>query len=104
MAQFEKVLLQATPNVYFGGKCVSFGFTDADGNTKSVGVVQPAELTFNTEAAEVMECTAGSCSYKLASSDEWKTCKVGESFQVAANSSFDIRVVDEPFGYICSYA
>ena len=35
-------------NVYFDGKCVSHGITFADGSKKSVGVVLPSTLTFNT--------------------------------------------------------
>jgi uncharacterized protein YaiE (UPF0345 family) len=38
----------------------------ADGTKKSVGVMLPATLTFNTGAPEIMECVAGSCEYKLA--------------------------------------
>ncbi|WP_156793926.1 pyrimidine/purine nucleoside phosphorylase, partial [Leptothrix ochracea] len=40
-------------NVYFDGKCVSHGVTLADGTKKSVGVILPSLLTFNTGAPEV---------------------------------------------------
>nr|MBP6667135.1 DUF1255 family protein [Ottowia sp.] len=36
------VTLTTQANVYFDGKCVSHGFTLADGTKKSVGVVLPA--------------------------------------------------------------
>ena len=42
-------------NVYFDGKCVSHGVTLADGTKKSVGVILPSTLKFNTGAPEVME-------------------------------------------------
>jgi hypothetical protein len=45
------------------------GITYADGTKKSVGVVLPAALTFNTGAPEIMECVAGGCEYKLAGTD-----------------------------------
>jgi len=70
---------------------------------KSVGVILPASLTFNTGAAEIMECVGGACAYKLAGSDEWVTSSAGESFSVPANSKFDIRVV-ETYHYICHFA
>ena len=89
-------------NVYFDGKCVSHGITLADGTKKSVGVILPASLTFNTGAAEVMECVAGACEYKLAGSDEWKKSGAGEKFAVPANSSFEIRV-GEAYHYICHF-
>ena len=96
------VTLTTQANVYFDGKCVSHGFTLADGKKKSVGVVLPATLTFNTGAAEIMECVGGSCEYKLAGSDEWKKSGPGDKFSIPANSSFEIRVT-EPYHYICHF-
>jgi len=93
----------ARANVYFDGKCVSHSLVFPDGTKKSVGVILPATLTFNTGAAEVMECVAGACEYKLAGSSEWKRCAAGEQFSVPANSSFEIRVA-EPYHYICHFA
>lgn len=101
-ASIANVTLSTQANVYFDGKCVSHGFTLADGTKKSVGVVLPATLTFNTGAAEIMECVGGSCEYKLAGSDEWKKSGPGERFSIPANSSFDIRVT-EPYHYICHF-
>ena len=89
-------------NVYFDGKCVSHGITLADGTKKSVGVILPATLTFNTGAAEVMECVGGFCEHKLAGSDEWRPSGAGEQFSIPANSSFEIRVT-EPYHYICHF-
>jgi purine/pyrimidine-nucleoside phosphorylase len=89
-------------NVYFDGKCVSHSFTQADGTKKSVGVVLPSTLTFNTGAAEIMECTGGSCEYKLNGSDAWVKSSAGEKFSVPANSSFDIKVA-ESYHYICHF-
>ena len=96
------VTLTTQANVYFDGKCVSHSFTLADGTRKSVGVVLPATLTFNTGAAEIMECVGGGCEYKLAGSDEWKSSGPGERFSIPANSSFDIRVAEQ-YHYICHY-
>lgn len=90
-------------NVYFEGKCVSHSLQLADGTKKSVGVVLPATLTFNTGAAEIMECVAGECEYKLAGSDEWRQSSAGERFEVPANSSFEIRVADS-YHYVCHFA
>ena len=89
-------------NVYFDGKCVSHGLQLADGSKKSVGVVLPATLTFNTGAPEIMECVAGGCEYRLAGSNEWRASGPGERFSVPANSSFDIRVA-EAYHYICHF-
>ena len=89
-------------NVYFDGKCVSHSLTLPDGTRKSVGVVLPATLTFNTGAAEVMECVAGACEYKLAGSESWQASSPGQRFAIPANSSFQIRVA-ESYHYICHF-
>lgn len=89
-------------NVYFDGKCVSHGITLADGTKKSVGVVLPATLTFNTGAPEIMECVAGACEYKLDGTDTWLSSKPGEKFSIPGNSKFDIRVT-ESYHYICHF-
>ena len=98
----DAVSVTTQASVYFDGKCVSHGITFADGTKKSVGVVLPATLTFNTGAPEIMECVAGSCEYKLAGSDQWLTSNPGEKFSIPGNSKFDIRVT-EPYHYICHF-
>lgn len=90
-------------NVYFDGKCVSHGITLADGTKKSVGVILPATLTFNTGAPEIMEGVAGACSVRLAGTSEWIRYGAGDKFDVPGNSSFDIRVEGEAYHYICHF-
>ncbi|MDP3169832.1 MAG: pyrimidine/purine nucleoside phosphorylase [Polaromonas sp.] len=100
--QIDNVSVTTQANVYFDGKCVSHGITFADGSKKSVGVVLPSILTFNTGAPEIMECVAGGCEYKLAGSDVWVKSSPGEKFSVPGNSSFEIRVA-EAYHYICHF-
>ncbi|MBT9568141.1 MAG: pyrimidine/purine nucleoside phosphorylase [Thiobacillus sp.] len=104
MSQFNNVSVVSKANVYFDGKCVSHSITLADGTKKSVGVILPATLTFNTGAAETMECVAGACRVKLKGESEWKTYKAGESFEVPGDSSFDIEVTGDPYHYVCHFA
>ena len=103
-AKIDGVAVTTQANVYFDGKCVSHGIQFADGTKKSVGVILPATLTFNTGAPEIMEGVAGSYRVRLKGAAEWKTYGAGESFDVPANSSFDIDVAGEPYHYICHYA
>ena len=100
--KIDGISVTTKANVYFDGKCVSHGITYPDGTKKSVGVVLAATLTFNTAAAEIMECVAGSCEYKVAGSNEWKTSGPGTQFSVPANASFDIKV-SEAYHYICHF-
>ena len=99
----DGVSVTTQASVYFDGKCVSHALTLPDGSKKSVGVVLPATLTFSTGAAEVMECTGGSCEYRLDGSDTWLTSTPGEQFSIPAQSKFDIRVTDA-YHYLCHYA
>ena len=59
------VSIATQANVYFDGKCVSHSLTLADGTKKSVGVILPSTLIFNTGAPEIMECVAGSCEWRM---------------------------------------
>ena len=97
--------LTTKANVYFDGKCVSHAFVTATGEEKTAGVVLGAntELTFGTSRAERMECVAGKCEYRLANSTAWVGVSPGESFEIAKDSKFDIRVERE-FHYVCHYA
>jgi uncharacterized protein YaiE (UPF0345 family) len=98
----DGVAVTTQANVYFDGKCVSHSVTFPDGTKKSVGVILPATLTFNTGAPEIMECVAGSCEYRLAGSDTWIASTAGQKFSVPGNAKFDIRVTDA-YHYICHF-
>lgn len=67
--------LQATvrtrANVYFDGKCVSHSLELADGSKKSVGVILPSALKFNTGAPERMELIEGECRVRLPGASDW---------------------------------
>lgn len=103
MSQFDNVSVVKQANVYFDGKCVSHTVQFADGTKKSIGVILPATLTFNTGAPELMETVAGVCRYRLKGEAEWKTCSTGASFSIPGNSSFDIEVAGEPYHYVCHF-
>ena len=101
--EFENVAVVKKANVYFDGKCVSHTVQFPDGTKKSVGVILPATLTFNTGVPEVMETVAGACRYRIKGED-WKRSGSGQSFRVPGNSSFDIEVSGEPYHYVCHFA
>lgn len=103
MSQFDNVSVIKAANVYFDGKCVSHTIVLADGVRKTVGVILPSSLTFNTGAPELMEGVGGSCRVRLKGEAEWRTYSAGESFSVPGNSSFEIAC-DEPYHYVCHFA
>jgi uncharacterized protein YaiE (UPF0345 family) len=100
---FENVHVLKKANVYFDGKCVSHTVIFADGSKKTIGVILPSTLTFNTNESEIMEGVAGSCRVRLKGESGWKSYHANESFKVPANSSFDIEVKDDAYHYVCCY-
>lgn len=87
-------------NVYFDGKVQSLGILTEKGKA-TVGVMKKGTYVFNTSSHEVMEVISGNLSAKLSGGD-WLTYKNGDSFEVAANSSFEVKC-DADVAYICYY-
>jgi hypothetical protein len=100
--QFDNVSVVKKANVYFDGKCVSHTVVFSDGTRKSVGVIFPSQLTFNTGAPEIMEINGGTCRVRLKGESEWKEYRAGQRFNVDGNSSFDIETV-ETLDYVCHF-
>ncbi|NHZ95925.1 pyrimidine/purine nucleoside phosphorylase [Massilia sp. CCM 8734] len=102
MSMIENVAVSKKSNIYFDGKCVSHTVLLADGSKKTVGVIFPSQLSFNTAAPEVMEIVAGKCRVKLAGSDAWQDYGAGERFSVGANTAFEIDTT-ETLDYVCHF-
>lgn len=102
MSQFDNVTVIKKANVFFDGKCVSHTVQFADGSRKTVGVILPSTLTFNTGVPEIMETVAGACRYRIKGGD-WQRCGEGQRFEVPGNSSFDIEVSGQPYHYVCHF-
>ncbi|GAA5647652.1 MULTISPECIES: pyrimidine/purine nucleoside phosphorylase [Vibrio] len=88
-------------NTYFEGGVKSLGFTQQDGDS-SVGVMLPGEYTFGTAAPERMTVVKGALIIKRAGDADWQTFAAGESFDVAGDSSFDLKV-EVATAYLCEY-
>ena len=100
--KFENVTVDVAGNSYFDGAVTSRTVHFSDGSRKTLGYMQKGEYEFGTEEAELMEITAGDVEYKLADSDAFVVVKSGGSFNVPANSKFQIKV-KEVTDYCCSY-
>ena len=101
-AQIDQVSVVKKSNIYFDGKCVSHSVILADGSKKTVGVIFPSSLTFNTGAPEIMEVVSGVCKVRLDGASEWQTYGAGSEFKVPGNSKFDIETV-ETLDYVCHF-
>lgn len=95
--------IRTRANVYFDGKCISHSLELADGSKKSVGVILPCTLTFNTGAPEQMELVEGRCRVRLPGSEAWSEHVAGQTFAVPGQSSFDIEVV-QTLHYVCHFS
>jgi len=102
MSVFENVTVTREANVYFDGQVTSRSITFADGSSKTLGIMQPGEYTFNTGAAEIMEIISGRLEVLIAGSENWQTIAGGESFEVPGNSSFQLKI-KELTDYCCSF-
>jgi len=103
MSQFDNVSVVKKSNVYFDGRCVSHTILFTDGTKKTVGVIFPSALTFNTGAPEIMEVIGGRCRVQLAGESDWREYGAGQSFNVPGNSSFQIETL-ELLDYVCHFA
>ncbi|CAA6804691.1 MAG: FIG074102: hypothetical protein [uncultured Sulfurovum sp.] len=99
---FKNVSIEVAGNSYFGGAVTSRSINFADGSRKTLGFMAPGEYEFGTEAAELMEITSGELAYKLADSDKWLSVNTGQSFNVPANSKFQVEA-KSMVDYCCSY-
>ncbi|MGE3772502.1 MAG: pyrimidine/purine nucleoside phosphorylase [Gammaproteobacteria bacterium] len=102
MSRIDGVSVVKKSNVYFDGQCVSHTLLLPDGTKKTVGVILPSALTFNTGAPERMEIVDGRCRVKLAGTDEWREYGAGSEFRVPGHSSFDIETL-ETIDYVCHF-
>lgn len=101
MSQFDNVSITREANIYFDGKVTSRSVHFPDGTRKTLGIMLPGDYEFNTEAKELMEILSGYLEIQLPG-EEWKKISAGESFEVPANSSFKLKII-EATDYCCSY-
>lgn len=87
-------------NVYFDGKVQSLGLA-TDKGPATVGVMKKGTYVFNTSSLETMVVISGDMSTKI-SGGEWTRHKQGDSFDIAAHTSFDV-LCDTEVAYICYY-
>lgn len=88
-------------NEYFDGKVKSIGF-QTESLPATVGVMAVGDYTFGTDCKEIMSVVSGELTVKLPGRDDWQTFLAGQTFEVEANQSFDLKVVQET-AYLCLY-
>ncbi len=102
MSEFKNVTVVKKANVYFNGGVTSRTVLFPDGTKKTLGIMQPGEYEFSTGDREIMEILAGELDVMLPGASAWKKVSGGESFEVADNSKFTMKVT-KLSDYICSF-
>lgn len=88
-------------NEYFDGKVKSIGFKTAT-LPATVGVMEPGEYEFGTSQKETMTVVSGALTVMLPGATGWQTFNQGDSFIVAANEKFQLKV-EVASAYLCTY-
>lgn len=100
--QFDHVSIIKKANIYFDGKCISYNLVFPDHSRKTIGVILPSVIGFDTDAPEIMEIIVGKCRVRIGEAGDWNTYEDGQRFQVPGNSHFDLEVL-EPVQYVCHF-
>ncbi|MBN2815449.1 MAG: pyrimidine/purine nucleoside phosphorylase [Campylobacterales bacterium] len=101
MSKIENASIVKEANIYYDGKVTSRTVELSNGSIQSLGIMLPGEYTFGTKEAEIMEMLSGELEIRLPGED-WKTLNTPETFNVPANSSFDLKIKTVT-DYCCSY-
>jgi uncharacterized protein YaiE (UPF0345 family) len=88
-------------NEYFDGKVKSIAFQGRD-KPATVGVMAAGEYVFNTSEREKMTVVSGELSIQRAGESVMKKYKASESFEVEADSAFNVSVPAD-CAYLCVY-
>ncbi len=100
--KFENVDVVKEANVYFDGKVTSRTIYFKNGEKKTLGFMLPGEYEFGTASEELMEVLGGEMEICLPGEEEYNMYTVGQSFVVAADSVFQVKV-NTYADYCCSY-
>ena len=88
-------------NEYFNGHVKSIAFQTPAGPA-TIGVMTPGEYEFATSQDEEMTVVSGVMKVLLPAQSDWKLFHAGESFNVSANNSFEVKVAGDT-AYLCTY-
>jgi len=88
-------------NEYFDGKVKSIAFTH-NNDKATVGVMAAGDYEFGTDSIEHMTLISGEMSVKLPDENDWRDIALNETFIVAANTSFLVKIGCDS-AYLCVY-
>lgn len=89
-------------NQYFDGKVTSIAFA-GEQLPATVGVMAPGDYEFGTSQHETLTVISGALKVKLPGQSDWQQFCAGQSFEVAAEQKFQLKVIQDT-AYLCTYA
>ncbi len=89
-------------NQYFDGKVTSIAFA-GEQLPATVGVMAPGDYEFGTNQHETLTVISGALTVKLPGQSDWQQFCAGQSFEVAAEQKFQLKVTQDT-AYLCTYA
>ncbi len=102
MSEFKNVTVVREANIYFDGKVTSRTVLFPDGSRKTLGVMLPGEFEFSTSDKEIMDILSGELDVLLPGETAWRPVKGGQSFVVAPNAKFKLKV-KKLTDYCCTF-
>ncbi len=90
-----------TVNEYFNGAVKSLGYKSTTGKS-TIGVMDAGDYEFGTSAHETMIVIEGEMTVKLPDTSGWATYKAGDSYQIEAHKTFQVKVSGQT-SYLCQY-
>jgi len=102
MSEFKNATITKKANIYFEGKVTSRTVICENGTKKTLGIMLPGEYEFGTTEHEIIHVLGGSMAVKLPGADAWQTFAEGDTFEVAAKQTFQLKI-SEAADYCCSY-
>jgi uncharacterized protein YaiE (UPF0345 family) len=88
-------------NEYFEGKVKSISL-QTETLPATVGVMAAGDYEFGTRQKEVMTVVSGAIDALLPGAANWSHFGPGDSFEVAANQSFQVKISCDT-AYFCTY-
>lgn len=88
-------------NEYFDGNVKSIAF-QTETLPATVGVMAPGDYEFGTSEHETVTVITGALTVMLPGADDWETFGADETFEVAANETFQLKVTVDT-AYLCTY-
>ena len=101
MAEFNNVSIAKAASVLFEGNITSRSIEFEDGSRKTLGIMLPGEYELNTVHTQIMDIQRGELEVLLPAK-EWVTYSGPTTFEVPANSKFQLKV-HSLVDYCCSF-